>query len=655
MKVRFVHLILIHFILLWAFISSAADNFSRPMIFSGGWGNETRCRLVTIQALTEVQGKTFYQQGVGWVIQSESGYKILTPSHVIAGAEVIIAKCNNQSALLSVQSRTETKDLALLSPQEDISAWAFPLIALVDREKIISDLEPQNKAEVNLYHPDHFKQSLEENLYNQIYNFYVVPVDSNIQVFKTFERDLQSGGIAHFENKLNSLVAETLAIRPGFSGSPLLAQIPAKNLESKNTLINLIFPETFYQSYLLGMLTKVEVNGSRSLGISLPDIIKILPLLLQSHDSLQDVYVDALNLDLKLRYKLTFDGENLIRSQELLWARGTDKNIYSEICQDSTAESSEWDKSIDVSQRLVNLLQKYKETEKKYAKQDIKIEIKNEFTIKQKTNSFLRSFLQRSGGGDYGEGGGGMSLKKSLLMTPRNDGFILNGQLTSYKRLTSCKKTAVVDNKGRSFDFLLSEGKIQRVTSLSEAYDVFTGFNKTIGNNNRYQLHLNTENVTHYRDDQGQNYVYFRSEGLASQNLDSSDGELECITKSNLFKLQLKLKDLSLNVTLGDPQAPQGKITFDGNVGRCETTLSIKNYNMSNRWKHQIRSPEIDLDISIGAEGRILSVKVLNLAQQCQKDENKLWMYEVNFSEPSQIKKSFRPKSSLGFAAGKAL
>ncbi|MNU04723.1 hypothetical protein D3C72_2492580 [compost metagenome] len=60
---------------------------------------------------------------------------------------------------------------------------------------------------------------------------------------------------------------------------------------------------------------------------------------------------------------------------------------------------------------------------------------------------------------------------------------------------------------------------------------------------------------------------------------------------------------------------------------------------MANRWKHQIRSRHIDVDISIGTQGRIVGIKFLRVPSECQvgefKPDRQFWMGEENFFDYS--------------------
>jgi hypothetical protein len=651
MKVSFVRLILIQLVLCAASLGFAADNFTTPMILSGDWQNSDHCRLVTVNTFTEIQGKVFFQQGVGWVIQSESGYKILTPSHVVAGAQIITATCLGKNVLLSLQSRTETKDLALLTPQSDIGAWAMPLIALEDRQTVLGRIDKSQRESIALSNPDHFSEPLEKKLLGQIYNNYLVPTPNGVGSFKTYERDTKIHGIAHFENKVNSLVAETLAIRPGFSGSPLFAQIPADKLEDKNFLINMISPDTYFQPYLMGMLTKAEVNGSRSFGTSLPEILQILPLLMSGSDPSRDVYVEAKGLSSRLRYKMSFDGKNLVRTQELVTNAGGTPKVYSEVCQDATVESSDWDTDSTKTSKLIDVIHGLKQSHAGPTQDPvIEIHLPKDFkSSSPQRPAPPKGMLEKIGGGDYGEGGGGGILKNSVLMAPPNNGqIIMGGRLTSYKKIRSCGKAFIRDQAGSAIDSLMINSQSRKATNLAEAFDLLTRPSNGTACATYYLDVGDSESTTY--EVNGVPSIYARNDGTALTAGKDLANSLTCIPGKNIYFLKLKTRNLFLDMTLGQsPQAARGTVT----AGTCTVGLTAKNYNWVNRWKHQLRSDKMDLDIALGDEGRILSVKILKLAPECGFSEEALWMYELNFLDREQILRAFSPFSLLRFSVTK--
>lgn len=528
----------------------------------------------------------------------------------------------------------------------------LPLIALQDRKAFLAQMPKETREQVELFHPDHFAKPLEQRLYDQIYNFYAVPAKDGVAVMKSYEADVTQAGVAHFENKLNSLVAESLAIRPGFSGSPLFAQIPAEKLENKNFLVNLMSPDSYYQSYLLGMLTKAEINGSRSLGISLPEILKILPDLLATTDASRDVYAERQGNGLQLKYKMTFDGQSLIRSQQMVY-KG---QLYSEICQDTTAESSEWDQQAAILESAAEAVRVNKD--KTGANPVINVEIKRpspkdyKDLKSNKTPGGVKGFQQKSGGGDYGEGGGGATLKNSTLMTPPTDRMVFGAHLTSYKRVSTCSRAAVLDSLGHSIDHLENNGLIYKVTNLAEAYDVYSAAAQGAPMCPTYNLEPVMNSTTYYIQNEKE-YSYSRTEGLAYQNGKASKDQLQCIPNADLYHLTFsEEKKLSLDLILGAPAKSKGTMSFFGTAGTCDITITAKNVNQVNRWRYQIRTDKADVDVAVGTEGRLLTIKILRLAQECSAaTDASFWMMEYNFSSPDQVMIASRPIGILRFAA----
>jgi hypothetical protein len=603
MKKLLACLILIQSVLLSALAAKATNEFAKPLIYPPVADYApTKCQLVTIQSVAVQRGQTYSQSGVGWVILGDEGYRILTPAHVISGADTIQAECQGKIFALQVVSKTETKDLALLKFQAGFENSLFPLIEL-----------KQTSANSRMA-TDHFRQAFQTLLNEQIYNLYVVPKDKNTPWFyRSYEGDIKKIGIAHLQKGLNTLAAETLAIRPGFSGSPLLIENPVQAKSNSYPGMYLYLGGQDTKTYLVGMLNKVEVNGSRSLGLSLPDILQMLPLLWNAKSWVLDVYSDANNKSLSLRYKNTVVDQELERSQELVFkSLNGDETVYKEICIDANLESSAW-------------------------------------TSKGKDLS-----MAASRGGDYGEGGGGSaSLRNSVLMTTKIDSVISlgMGNLTSFKRMNSCDKVMLQDNRGNLYDAFKVRGQLQKATSLSELYDLLASGEKLESAEGMPICRpVNLEsgwNLISFYQANGKKYYHYRGEGSAKVTTPAEIRKIEekgylgfmrCYD-GNLLQLRAAGMSFRINVALGDPKRASGGIQFGGDSDRCGVKLTEMNYHMANRWKHQIRSRYIDVDISVGTKGRIVGIKFLKVPNECQVGESKsdreFWMGEQNFFDYS--------------------
>ncbi len=221
------------------------------------------------------------------------------------------------------------------------------------------------------------------------------------------------------------------------------------------------------------------------------------------------------------------------------------------------------------------------------------------------------------------------------------------GNLTSYKRDHPCQKVLLKDNLGKTYDAMFVDGKIQKVTNLAEAYAVLSRGNALPERRSKeplcpnLSLTMKNTSTTNYADTNGHSYIYERSEGVAvsasaSKQEERFSGALSC-TESKI-RIQYKDESVQVNLSLGDPSSASGSIQF-GN--RCNVEINAKNYSVGNRWKHQIRTRQADVDINLGQEDRLLSIKILRLDPSCDNNQSQLWMKEINFSsEPSYERKN---------------
>jgi hypothetical protein len=607
----------------------AVNEFAHPVIIPPLYfGDVSRCQMLRIESTANRGGQAYVQTGVGWVIRGDEGLRVLTPAHVISGADQVTGSCLGKSFRLRLLGKTETKDLALLAIQEPTGNSLFPMIEL------------KAKNTTNVKTSDHFINSFEAVIENQIYSDYAVPEEirgKGPAIYRSYEKDTKMIGIMHFQKGVNSLVAETLAIRPGYSGAPAMVDV-ALSYDSANAprgyrrLENLAT-----MGFLLGMLNKVEINGSRSLGVSLPEILEILPALWNSTSTDRDVYVDLKKSTMRFRYQNAVVENELQRSQELVVKnKDGSETIYSEVCVDANLESSAWVSAKDRA----------------------------------------KSITQSNKGGDYGEGGGGSaSLKNSILMTS----VILNifslddGNLTSYKRIGSCERVMLKDSAGRFYDSFNINGRLTKTTNLAELYDALSELNTPgpkptdNGTCRPYRLELMDGAVTKYKDEDGNATAYFRSENVAITDerqktkipVNSEDprfmdfsGFMRCFGNTGLQEVYFRNVTYTFHGVFGDPKQAQGLIQLEGPRKKCSLDISAENYQKANRWKHQIRSKYMDIDVNIGNAGRILGIKFLKISKECHLNRlqitgQDILMGEENFSTMEEIANSQAPNSEI--------
>ncbi|MNL02877.1 hypothetical protein D3C87_1233980 [compost metagenome] len=172
--------------------------------------------------------------------------------------------------------------------------------------------------------------------------------------------------------------------------------------------------------------------------------------------------------------------------------------------------------------------------------------------------------------------------------------------------------------------------------------------------------------MTSYKDEDAE-YSYFRSENLVvpderqkntSPSGDQLAGFMRCYGNTSLQEVYLRNFTYHFHGVFGDPKKVYGLIQFEGPRKKCSLELSEDNYQLANRWKHQIRSKHMDIDVNIGNEGRILGIKFIKISKDChvshaQTSGREVWMGEENFSSAETITNSHAPNSFIRRQIGK--
>jgi hypothetical protein len=370
-------------------------------------------------------------------------------------------------------------------------------------------------------------------------------------------------------------------------------------------------------------------------------ILKTLPLLIATQSPSVDVYAKAQRSSWRLQYKNKVAGKTLERVRELI--NDASGKSYTEVCEDDTLESSEWKSPV---------------TMKAPAKKDLKLDITNKLQIDELIKSLkiqdqeLRSVETKSSGGDYGEGGGSaLSLKNSHLMIHDRNRYVGGYNLASYKRDKACDKVVIKDGLGTSYDSISLQGNLKKATSLTDAYDSLSrgGQWTSAANGTLCKPTKLLESImggfaeTNY-EAAGIFYFHSRAEGMAVPNTVKTQsapiGNLVC--GPGKTDIQLEQENLKMNVHLGDVKNPTGFVQLKNSS--CMVALTPKNYSIANPWKHQIRSALMDMDITLGTEGRILSIKILKAAAPClESSAENLWLLETHFNDPETMMKMYTP------------
>ncbi|WP_413574569.1 hypothetical protein ACLVWU_10100 [Bdellovibrio sp. HCB290] len=610
------------------------DNLANPTVISGPGAvkDHNACQIIKVRSYAYSENKIYAQEGVGWVLKSTQGTHILLPAHVIAGSNLIAGECGGRSFPLTLKNKSETLDLALLNTPEQAASFLFPLIDLQDRNESLNNIKGRRKVMADALVPEHTSQVLKFAMQNQEMNYYLVPsiIPNTPERFNSYGGDMEIVGFTQMAEGLHSLIVESLAIRPGFSGSPFFVKAAPENPTPEEAAMALTNEDLYYKPYLAGMLTKVEINGSRSLGVSLPKILEALPRLMSSKDA------DA-GRALRLRYVEKVTAGVLERSQEMVQTLSDgSQRIYTEICNDSTAESSEWIKAEKEPNPQTKVIIKEISIDPQKVK-TMRYEDLSQ-AIKDLKDSKVGSSIQRTGG-DYGEGGGGvLSLKNATFLVPVLDYEALN-YLSSYKIKKNCDLSMIRDNYGTIFDSKSIGGRQVKTATLAELYNALT--NPNAGKNSCINASLNATGgmdqftATTYLMN-GTKYVYLRTEGEAKKG---QAGVQSITCDGNTTRVNFSSGNIKMDVNFSKSGKAQGYINLTSAEDKlCQVQLNPRNYRAVGNWKHLIRSKELDADIILGNEDRVFSLKILRVSDACSPTYiDKLWMQEVNFSEGSRL------------------
>ncbi|WP_413557136.1 hypothetical protein [Bdellovibrio sp. HCB209] len=670
------------------------------------------CNVVTVHAVTEINGKSFYQSGIGWVVISKNNEReVITPAHVIHGATKIIVQCSTLNVFATIKGVSVTKDIAVLKIQTTTATtWAEEnfLTALIYMQEY-QDFKAKYPG-VGSDAPDH--TALMDNKWFDKSGFkrwtYVIANqgrEMNTSFGKTNDQMIQSTPkVSLLSNKSSAsyggsdLVAvETFAIRPGFSGTPLIfqdeASAPGKDQFSfmKNG------------KYVAGMLIRTDISGGRSLAITIGDVIRtyfeisdVTDATIVFNAPLRIERADAVTGPI-IRYTLKAGEQALSKTPVLLQSMGGARYYQAtEVCKDSYQESSDWistkginfdkgDANFSEAESIVDKIRAEKEnqTNEILRKNLLKEDLKNKFSDKNLKDNLLKggtnSTLLKVGGGDYTEGGGGImaainSTFKTDAMQSEN---IQNMSTSMYRTETTCKTAGIlspnkpdailvgyVDSKGVGHKVsdlndltseLINKPAQERLNKISEIYagavyatkgsfDLRPLCQSPLFHKSKKRSFEGVSSLT-FKYDQGTETAQ-KNYGVLSSN-DNANNYIAC-NSSDSFEFSIDQRQLKYAygikgansfpmTTLKMAVSKNSAIVGQAQIGdSCKIELNQNNLIAANIWKYQIRDPKIHADISLDTKDRIIRFKIFSVAPECQvlnAQGQTPWYAETNISE----------------------
>ncbi|MGZ3782353.1 MAG: hypothetical protein ACXVCY_17005 [Pseudobdellovibrionaceae bacterium] len=199
----------------------------------------TTCYQVVVRAQVKTQSGTYYQKGAG-IVYSEnnqgSSTKIVIPSHVVYGANKVVAICGGKEIPLEILGQSVTADLAV-GKIKDVKAETFfsPLFFLSGQgtHPYFAAFSLENGAEIWVPSENGDRKIITAN-----YVFTYTPRFMN-PIFSDLGAKLTSSGVI-----------------PGMSGSALV-----------------------FEKSLVGIITKSFSHESLSAAIPVKDILTLIPFL----------------------------------------------------------------------------------------------------------------------------------------------------------------------------------------------------------------------------------------------------------------------------------------------------------------------------------------------------------------------------------------
>ncbi|UYL08096.1 serine protease [Bdellovibrio sp. SKB1291214] len=640
-----------------------------PVIGAGLLGKSPDvCILVTVHSLTKFQGTSFYQAGVGWIVESSEGQlEVITPAHVVTDATQILIQCADAIVPAKVSAQSPNMDLAILKEQGTVfktlqkSNHLAPLIVFKDRKDYPKDAYPDHSFLMN-------KSWIEKSTKNR-WSYPYITAGSETETKRMIEGNqsvIDLSPLPGFASKKNFapygsfdlLVMETLAIHPGLSGVPLVVTPSQGTSVPGYIAMN-------YGNYVAGMITRTDHVGMRSLAISIDDVIR-------GYVSLKKSFLlDGDRPTLSYEY---YQSNGQLNRHPILVQKNADgsKFVAYDSCDKSYQESSSWT-STDAATEFY-----------KYGAGDVLLSELLEKAVKQNNRSITPSGdtpkisprdVMNLGGGDYGESGGALFVPGNSQFNIFNDsGKEINGYTAAYKNNEFCKQSGVTilngktlvgyfDQKGlghkigdiNDLNYEIGKGSIQkrsdRISEIlrgasfvenAEASLVcrsalfadkriryFDGASKAvIGHHFAVAKAVGT-----LTDKPGKNYIQCDQDlktmsiSLDAKKLKFKNGFTSMGYDGNL----ISLPNVQLNIDYKSAKSFKGQVNIGG---KCIIDLSKNNLIVANPWKLHINDEKIKAEINLDSKDRLFRLDILSISEDClQGHQMDPWLDEFSVYE----------------------
>lgn len=265
------------------------------------------CSVAAIHAINTLNLESFRTQGIGVVFKYEDNLHILTPAHVVEGAQQILLQCESNQ---KVQSNAEIfkidleADLAILKIRKQVELWS-PLFDLSVRNSNLA----LSKIVPSILQSDESFQKMTSALLpdNGLWQEGMVQVPGvkiDTHLLHTYWVEQKTNYWPAFNSML---YIYGLGVVPGMSGAPLFSI-------GKNGGFS-------------GIIVKTEHNGIRSLAIPAHQILRwIKTALSNNHSRIYSIE------NIEFRYRYQKEGHELQRLRSLILKDSQNKYLFQEQC-----------------------------------------------------------------------------------------------------------------------------------------------------------------------------------------------------------------------------------------------------------------------------------------------------------------------------------
>ena len=446
---------------------------------------QNRCAIVNIYSLVKNDnGDLLQQEGVGWVTYASGTYGVLTPYHVVANADLIVAHCRGQYFPLELKQIDAEKDIAFsafAANSEDLKKL-YPLVYAIngkERLRFKDFFHPQSpvaKMKVESPAREYLQDMSAVMLGMSSFGVALPPEGAKpSSLLASPIGDDRVQGLVDKEQGFAKQILriENLGIRPGLSGGALFGVLDSPFTRSFNeeySRKSLLVPLEFVPKVVLGMVIKTRLNGAETVALSVDDI----------YDFLENKVLKAgfeSDRDLRIKYRVTED----LRLQSYISLN--EGVTLVESCSD------EYKISADLKATAREDLQKlFADMAKKKSPEQIKREQIFKESQKDLLNKQLKGLELKKGGGEYGEGGDGFALPQSVFLTSKT--FLGVGKISNpwnssfglYLNSTSCRQPGLWTGSGMINAIKIPGQKLQRMTTYEDVRHLYFRYGrKTAG------------------------------------------------------------------------------------------------------------------------------------------------------------------------------